>query len=86
MPTSVQSQKSKPVAPSAPPRSSAEAPSLTVMSSISHRVIGRNAIAASTPETIRPWYSARSTLPAALRTANVPMIEASSDTPPITSG
>jgi hypothetical protein len=59
---------------------------LNLRSSISHSVIGRNASAASTPETTRPWYSARSTLPAAERTANVPMIDAMIETPPMTSG
>jgi hypothetical protein len=69
-----------------PPRRSAETPSLKVRSSIIASVIGRKASAARPPDTIRPWYSARSTLPVLVRTAYVPMIEATSDTPPITSG
>ena len=86
MPIRVQSQKSMPLAPSAPPMSSAEAPDWTLTSSMSQRVMGKKAAAASTPETIRPLYSACSTLPVLLLTANVPMIEAMIDTPPITSG
>ena len=49
-------------------------------------MIGANAAAAITPETIRPCSSARSTLSVFVRTAKVPMIEAMIATPPITSG
>ena len=38
------------------------------------------------PDTIRPWYRARSTLSVVVRTANVPMIDATIATPPSTSG
>ena len=87
MPISEQSQKSKPPGAVPPlPVISADAPPLKVRSSISHSEIGRNAIAAMPPDTIRPWYSARSTLPALLFTAKVPMIEAMMDMPPMTSG
>ena len=43
-------------------------------------------MAAIRPDRTRPWYSARSTLPAADLTANVPRIEAMIATPPSTSG
>ena len=51
---------------------------------MSQFVTGRKAIAAITPETTRPWYSARSTLTP--RTAYVPMIDAMIATPPMISG
>ena len=44
-----------PLATSPPPLSSGEAPESKVRSSISQSVTGRNASAASTPETISPW-------------------------------
>src|SRR5690606_35658525 len=56
-------------------------------SPISEVVTGQNAIAASTPETITPLYSAPMIEPPAfVRTKNAPMIEATIDTPPSTSG
>jgi len=49
-------------------------------------VTGMKASAARMPEVIRPWYRARSTFPVVVRTANVPMIEATIATAPSTSG
>src|SRR3954447_19660936 len=43
-------------------------------------------MAAMTPERMRPWYRARSTLSVVVRTANVPTIEAMIATPPSTRG
>ena len=51
---------------------------------MSQWVTGRKTTAAMTPETIRPWYSARSTFTP--RTAYVPMIDAMIATPPMISG
>ncbi len=57
------------------------------MSAISEVVIGQNAIAASTPDTITPLYSAPMIEPPAFTlTKNAPMIDATIDTPPSTSG
>jgi hypothetical protein len=55
IPISVQSQKSNPLGTLPPPEMSFDAPALIDRSSIIQRLIGRNAIAASAPETMRPW-------------------------------
>jgi hypothetical protein len=61
-------------------------PPLNVTPSISHLVTGMKTTAAIRPDTARPWYRARSTLPDFDFTANVPMIDAMIETPPRMSG
>ncbi len=56
-------------------------------SAISVLVMGQKAIAASTPDTITPMYSALMILaPARARTKNVPITDAMIDAPPSISG